>query len=113
MPRDSATILDLLAAADAIAAFTAGLDRVAFLEDAKTQAAVLYELAVLGEAAKRLSPAFRARHSGIPWKQIAGMRDHLIHGYDSVDQDDVWDATRGDVPALRLYLETVDRGEEG
>ena len=72
----------------------------AFEVDLKTQSAVLHQLLVIGEAVKRLSPTFRVRHAHVPWSLIAGMRDHLIHGYDAVDLDEVWRTVRRDLPAL-------------
>lgn len=112
MSRDGATIIDLVEAAACIAEFIKGLDDDAFRDDPKTQSAVLYQLLVLGEAVKRLSPAFRRAHPSVEWKQIAGMRDNLIHGYDVVDLDDVWDAASGDVPALAVYLQPLLNAEE-
>jgi uncharacterized protein with HEPN domain len=61
---------------------------------------VLYELLVMGEAVKRLSPELRANRSDIPWSQIAGMRDVLIHGYDRVSFDRVWLAIERSLPEL-------------
>jgi uncharacterized protein with HEPN domain len=55
---------------------------------------------VMGEAVKRLSKEFRAGHPQIPWPLIAGMRDKLIHGYDIVDLEQVWQTADSDVPAL-------------
>lgn len=85
MGRDEGILLDIARAARAVLAFVEGLRKEEFLEDYKTQSAVLYQLIVMGEAVKRLSAALRLRHSEIPWALIAGMRDHLIHGYDVVD----------------------------
>lgn len=79
MSRDEATLLDLERAARLIIEFTHGMDAEEFLDDIKTQSAVLHQLLVLGEAVKRLSPAFRAWYPSIPWALIAGMRDNLIH----------------------------------
>lgn len=87
MWRDDATLLDILRAARLALEFRGGLDKAVFLTDVKTQAAVLHELLVLGEAAKRLSAGFREEHPDVPWKAIAGMRDRLLHGYDDVDLD--------------------------
>ena len=69
--------------------------------------AVERQLMVIGEAVKRLSPEFRASHSGIPWSAIAGMRDHLIHGYDIVDLEEVWKTATVDVPDLLTALEPL------
>jgi uncharacterized protein with HEPN domain len=100
MSRDEATLLDLLAAAERVIAFRGDLDRDGFFADLKTQAAVLHQLLLLGEGAKRLSAEFRAQHAEIPWRSIAGMRDHLVHKYDDVDPDEVWATVTRDVPAL-------------
>jgi uncharacterized protein with HEPN domain len=77
MWRDDATLLDVLRAARLTVEFRGRLDKTAFLSDLKTQAAVLHELLVLGEAAKRLSGTFRDSHPEVPWKAIAGMRDRV------------------------------------
>ena len=76
------------------------MSKEAFLTDLKTQSAVLHQLVILGEAVKRLPTEFRAQHRDVTWSLIAGMRDHLIHGYDEVDLDEVWKTVSGDVPAL-------------
>jgi uncharacterized protein with HEPN domain len=85
MLRDDATLIDILRAARLALEFRGRLERESFLTDLKTQAAVLHELLVLGEAVKRLSAGFRDEHADVPWKSIAGMRDRLLHGYDDVD----------------------------
>jgi len=92
MPRDDAVLLDMMEAAQKALYFIKGLNKAAFLKDEKTQAAVLHEITVLGEAAKRLSLDFRHRHSQIRWKDIAGMRDIIIHQYDRVNLQRVWNA---------------------
>ena len=107
MQRDDATLLDILRAARLALEFRGGLDRAAFLTDLKTQAAVLHELLVLGEATKRLSAAFREEHSDVPWKAIAGMRDRLLHGYDDVDLELVWKTLDEDLAALLERLEPL------
>ena len=89
MERDDATLLDIARAAQLIQRFISELPKDLFLADLKTQSAVLHQLTVLGEAVKRLSPAFRNQHPILPWSLIAGMRDHLTHGYDAVDLEEV------------------------
>ena len=100
MLRDDAALLDILRAARLALEFTQGMDRTAFLRDAKTQSAVLHQLLLLGEAVKRLSEAFREQHPQIPWRMIAGMRDKLIHEYDEVDFQGVWRTLTSDLPEL-------------
>jgi uncharacterized protein with HEPN domain len=112
MSSDDASVLDIVLAARNVLAFTAQTDRADFLDDVKTQSAVLYQFAVIGEAVKRLSPEFRARYPDVPWRRIAGMRDRLIHGYDAVDLQTVWDAIEQDVPALLARLEPMTPSDE-
>jgi uncharacterized protein with HEPN domain len=90
MNRDEATLLDILQAARLIQQFTADCpDERAFREDVKLQSAVLHQITILGEATKRLFDAFLEAHPAIPWRQMASMRDVLIHGYDDIDLGEV------------------------
>ena len=99
MQRDETTLLDIAEAARLVTTFVQDM-KAAFLADIKTQSAVLYRLIIMGEAVKRLSSEFRAQQVEVPWSLIAGMRDHLIHGYDIVDWDEVWKTVNSDVPDL-------------
>lgn len=112
MSRDSGTLLDIARATRLVIEFITGMDRDAFLHDKKTQSAVLHQLLVLGEAAKRLSMEFRAGHPEIPWLLIAGMRDKLIHEYDEVDLEEVWKTARRDIPDLLRFVEPLLPEEE-
>ena len=107
MSRDDATLLDILKAARLIAEFKGKLTKKAFIRDIKTQSAILHQLLVIGEAVKRLSVDFRARHTEIPWVRIAGMRDKLIHAYDAVDLDEVWKTLTQEIPPLISFLEPL------
>jgi uncharacterized protein with HEPN domain len=73
--------------------------------DAVLAAALERFIEVVGEAASRVSPTTRERLSGIPWTEIVGMRNRLIHGYASVDHDVVWTVVSRDLPALVSTLE--------
>ena len=107
MSRDSATILDILKAARLVVEFKAGMNKKTFLDDLKTQSAILHQLLILGEATKRLSQEFRTQHRQIPWAQIAGMRNKLIHEYEDVDLEEVWKTARSDIPRLIRLLEPL------
>ena len=107
MPRDEATVLDLKQAAERILEFTRGQDKPAFAKDFKTQSAVLHQITIIGEAVKRLSKDFKNRSESIPWSDIARMRDKLIHHYDNVDLDRVWDAVELDIPKLLQDLQPL------
>jgi len=106
MSRDDATLLDVVQHARLMLELLDGYDRDRFLADIRTQLAVVTRLfEILGEAVKRLSPSFRDQHPGVPWREIAGMRDFLIHGYDRIDLSRVWDAAIEDIPRLLAVIE--------
>jgi len=109
MPKkDEATLLDIAKAARLVLVFMQDAPtKEKFLDDIKTQSSVLYQLTVMGEAVKRLSNEFRGQHPNVPWSLIAGMRDQLIHGYDTVDWDEVWNTAANDVPDLLVKLEPL------
>lgn len=80
-----------------------------FLDDRMRRDAVMRNLEILGEAAKRLSPAVRDSSPHIPWRDIAGMRDKLIHDYGQVDTLRVWDVIEGRLPKLLTDLQEILR----
>lgn len=84
-----------------IETFTDGLIYEEFLEDRLIQNGVIRELEIIGEATKNLSSNFKNSHPEVPWKDIAGMRDKLIHGYMMVDLDTVWKVVQEDLPKLK------------
>ena len=117
MLRDRVILLDIEHAARLVLDFLRDMDEAAFADDVKTQAAVLHELAVLGEAVKRLTAEFRAEHPEIAWKSMAGLRDRVIHGYDQIDLAIIWKVGREELPVLieQLHplLPTKDEFAEG
>jgi len=64
-------------------------------------------LQIIGEAARRVSPDFRAVYPGIPWKAVVGMRSKVVHDYLDIDEDVVWDTVKNDLPFLILELEKI------
>jgi len=107
MSRDQQSIQDIWNAAREILSFTVGMNYESLEADRRTQAAVLYEIIIIGEAANRLSLEFRAQHAAIPWKDIIGMRNLLAHQYDQVDAEVVWDVIHQDIPELMTLLEPL------
>jgi uncharacterized protein with HEPN domain len=69
--------------------------------------ALLYEIVVMGEAARRLSPEIRAAHPEIPWRAIIGMRSVITHGYDQIDDDELWQVIERDLPDLTPKIEAI------
>lgn len=105
--RDETIYLrDILDAITKIEKYLQGVDEEAFYQDSLVQDGVIRQLQVIGEAVKRLPMGLRARYANIPWKNIAGTRDKLIHDYSGIKLGAVWSTTQNDVPALK---ETVQR----
>ena len=104
--RDRLFLKHILDAIADIESFTAE-GRHGFMADRKTQSAVVRQLEIMGEAVKKLSAALTARESAVPWRQIAGTRDRLIHAYFSVDLDAVWAMIEQDLPALKVQARRI------
>jgi len=77
------------------------------LEDWQATAALERFIEIIGEGVKRLPNELRDRHPAVPWKEIAGTRDHLSHGYDDVDYQVLWDAAQKDLPVLLATIEKI------
>ena len=92
-----------------VRAKVAGLSRDEFDADENLRLAVTHLVQDVGEAAARLSAAFRARHPDVPWRQIIGMRHRIVHDYLDVDFDIVWDVSTADFPALLAVLQALAR----
>lgn len=107
MDRDPASLLDIVEAARRIGTYIAGFDRAAAESDPKTRAAVIYELLILGEAAKRVSAGFRAAHPSVPWSEMTRTRDRLIHGYDRIKFDVVWETITESIPVMLAAIEPL------
>jgi len=104
MTRDLATVADIVESANAILEYVDGVTEQEFLEDVRLQDAVIRRIEVIGEAAGRLSAAFREERAGIPWREIRGMRNRMIHVYDDIDMDLVWRTIQTDIPGLLAEL---------
>lgn len=98
---------DILEAADKIERFTRGLDYEAFAADPKTVDAVLRNFEVIGEAAKNVPEEVRNEYDTVPWSEMAGMRDKLIHGYATIDLQIIWTTVREEIPTLKSQIESL------
>ena len=99
-----------------VVSFTDGMDRDAFIGDARTYHAVLRNLELIGEAATHIPDAIRKAHPDIPWHAIIGARNRLAHAYLHINDDVIWtmieDAVPELLPALKRLLETAEREDE-
>jgi uncharacterized protein with HEPN domain len=109
MPRDKdlASVLDIIHAIKQIQRYVEGLDLFDLKNNDEKQGAVLYRITIIGEATKRLSQEFRDRYPEISWKEMAGMRDVVIHQYDGVDLEIVWSVIQERIPVLLEMLEPL------
>jgi uncharacterized protein with HEPN domain len=98
---------DSIEAARKIERYTAGLSYEEFCDDEKTVDAVLRNFEVIGEAAKNVPEDVQQEYPDVPWREMAGMRDKLIHGYMTIDLEIVWATVENDIPSLLTQLETV------
>jgi len=103
---------DILDAIDKVAEFTQGDEFQEFAADAKTTFAVVRALEVIGEAAKHVPEAPRDRHSEVPWREMAGMRDKLTHEYFGINLQVVWRTIKNALPALRPLIAQMLADEE-
>jgi uncharacterized protein with HEPN domain len=107
MKPDRSHLLDILASAEFITRALADLTFEQFRANDEKQFAIEHQFMIMGEAVKRLSPEFRTQHPNVPWQEMAGMRDILIHSYDDVDLRIVWDAAKEHLPPLVENLRQI------
>jgi uncharacterized protein with HEPN domain len=104
MKDDSIYIDHILNSINRIIDYISGKNREAFESDQLTQDAVVRQLEVIGEATKRVSNELRLKNPDIPWSDMAGMRDVLIHDYIDVDLGVVWKTASEDIPNLKALI---------
>ncbi|MDI6734950.1 MAG: DUF86 domain-containing protein [bacterium] len=100
-------IQDILDATNDIEKFIKGLDFESFSRDRKTVYAVIRAIEIMGEATKNIPDAVRSNYPEVPWKQITGMRDKLIHGYFGIDMMTLWKAATQDAPKLKALITKI------
>lgn len=97
-------IEDIIDAINSIEAYTKDLTYEDFVSDRKTVDAVIRNFEIIGEATKQVPLSVRREYPKVPWRDMAGMRDKLIHGYFGVQLDVVWKTIKERLPAVRLLM---------
>ena len=100
MSRDDTYLVDMLESAKIALDYSLGKTWDDFFNDIQCQDAVVRRIEIIGEAARRLSQDTRDRHPQIPWREITSMRNLVIHEYDVVDINQVWDTVTNKLPPL-------------
>ncbi len=105
MTRDyNVYLTDILDCIEKIEEYTYAINFFEFENDVKAQDAVMRRIEIIGEAVKNLPDEFRNKYPDIAWKQVAGMRDVLIHEYAGVILERVWNTVQEDIPLLKKYI---------
>jgi len=107
MPRDRESLVDILDSAKLAVGYLKDLDQLQFWNDIRNQDSVVRRIEIIGEATKRISNSTRDRFPSIPWKEMEGMRDRVIHGYDTIDLDIVWRTVKDLFPQLIAQIESI------
>ena len=111
--QTSELLLDIKEAAKRISGYISGMSYPKFLDDQKTQDAVVRNIEIIGEAVKKLPETFRAQYPDMPWKEIAGTRDKLIHDYFGVNFDILWNISENEIPGIRTKIDKLLKIEGG
>jgi uncharacterized protein with HEPN domain len=112
MPHNEDSLYDIYICAGEAVGLVQGMTRENFLTDRRTQLAVLHLITLMGEAARRTDTAFRLRHATLPWPQMVGMRNKVIHEYEGVDLVLVWDVLTISLPDLVRQLDPLIKTRE-
>jgi uncharacterized protein with HEPN domain len=111
MSRDAAYLLDMLESCRLATRRLEHVTKEQFLDDLEQQDAVIRRLLIVGEAARRVSETTRNQTPDVPWNSVIAMRNLLVHEYDDVDEEVVWDTVRDDLPGLIVTLERILAGQ--
>ena len=107
MNRDAIHLADIIKSGRMIQDYVSGTSRQAFLRNTQVQDSVVRRLEIIGEAAGRVSQQFRDENPDVPWSEMRGMRNRVIHRYDDIDMDIVWETVEQDIPRLIAQLERL------
>jgi len=105
--KDQVYLEHILEAITKIESFTKGISRFDFDNNVMIQDAIIRNIEIIGEATKKISNEFSQSHQEIPWSEMAGMRNKLIHDYMDVDLDVVWKTIEVDLPLLKELISNI------
>ncbi|MFH1586056.1 MAG: DUF86 domain-containing protein [archaeon] len=100
-------INDILENINDIESFSKGMSKSTLKFDLLRQKAIIRSLEVIGEASKNIPESFRKEYPQVPWRDIAGFRDVMIHGYFRIDLDKVWNIIKMDIPDLKEKISNI------
>lgn len=103
---------DILEAMEAIERFVGGMDFETFEDDDMRVSAVIQKFEIIGEASKNVPKSIKQKHTSIPWSDMAGMRDRLIHFYFGIKYDLVWNTIKQDIPEVKPLIREILEGLE-
>ena len=100
-------MLESMESINLIEVYTVRISKEDFLKSEQIQDAVMRRLEIIGEASKKIPATIKAQHPDIPWREMAGMRDILVHEYFGVDLELTWTTVKGSLPDLKQQLSSI------
>jgi len=107
LKEDAFYLKHILSAIERIELYLENKEKSNFNSDLLLQDGIIRQIEIIGEAAKHVSEGMRKKHPDVPWKDVAGMRDKLIHAYFGVDLAAVWNTVEKDLPPLKKNIGTI------
>jgi uncharacterized protein with HEPN domain len=107
MQRDQESLIDIVNAIRRILRYADGIDKVQLEINDEKLSAILYQITIIGEATKRISQDFCNQYPAISWREIAGMRNVIVHEYNQIDLDIIWDVIENKLPELAISLNSL------
>lgn len=112
-PDDRGRLADILDAVKQIDSYMRGVTEQDFANDHMRQDAVMLQIQIIGEAARNISDEFQEQHGEIPWSQIIGMRNKIVHDYFEIDVTKIWDTAKNDIPQLKKAISKLLKQSKG
>ncbi|GBF82656.1 HepT-like ribonuclease domain-containing protein [Aphanothece sacrum] len=107
MMRDNQSLYDILDSAKLAVLYIANKSKQEFLSDLQCQDAVILRIIIIGEASNRISEETQTQFNKLPWRQMIGMRNLVVHQYDDINLNIIWDTVNNDLPKLIRELEKL------